>query len=400
MTAPSRAEFRRLRPVLCLDDFETAARRHLPRPLFAYVSGAAETDAALRDNRGVFGEIGLLPRALTDVRARTCETPLLGRLRALPFGIAPMGMCGLTGFESDLAMARAARRANIPYALSSASLVPMEEVAAANPDAWYQFYPSFPPERLHEMLDRIAAAGFGTLVVTVDTAMVPSRENNIRAGFRIPFAPSAGLLWQGLTHPRWTCGTFLRGLARRGPPRFVNAGPVAREGGALLARRPPKSYAGRDWMTWDTMREIRGRWPGPMILKGLLHPGDVTLAREAGMDGVILSNHGGRQLDHAVSPLRLLPLAKQLAGAMPVMIDSGFRRGTDILKAFALGADFAFIGRPFNYAAALAGEAGVDHAVGLLRTELMADLGMLGVTAPGEMSEGHLLLGGFRAVEG
>ena len=385
-----------MRRIFALEDLEPAARRKLPRPIFGYVAGAAETNASLNDNRAVFSEIQFLPRVLVGVRQRTLECTLMGRRYALPFGIAPMGVCALTAYRGDLVLARSAARANIPMVISAASLIPLEAIAAANPAVWYQAYLSGDADEAAAMVNRVTAAGIDTFVITADSAVVPSRENNLRTGYRTPIRPNLALLRDGLTHPRWSLGTFLRTFVHHGVPYFENAGPG--RGAPLLSRRAVRDFSGREGLDWDVVRLVRSRFRGRLVLKGLLHPADVALAREAGADGVILSNHGGRQLDSAVSPMRALPAAVAHAGSMAVMIDSGFRRGTDIMKAIGLGASFVFVGRPFNYAATLAGEPGVDHAIDLLRTQLRANLGMLGLLNLTEMGSDLLLLKRFDAI--
>jgi len=385
-----------MRRIFALEDLEPAARRKLPRPIFGYVAGAAETNASLNDNRAVFSEIQFLPRALVGVKQRTLECTLMGRRYALPFGIAPMGVCALTAYRGDLVLARSAARANIPMVISAASLIPLEVIADANPAVWYQAYLSGNADEAAAMVDRVTAAGIDTFVITADSAVVPSRENNLRTGYRTPIRPNLALIRDGLTHPRWSLGTFLRTFVHHGVPHFENAGPG--RGAPLLSRRAVRDFSGREGLDWDVVRLVRSRFRGRLVLKGLLHPADVALARKAGADGLILSNHGGRQLDGAVSPMRALPAAVEEAGSMAVMIDSGFRRGTDILKAIGLGARFVFVGRPFNYAATLAGEPGVDHAIGLLRMQLRADLGMLGLLNILEMGSDRLLLSRFNSV--
>lgn len=386
----------RMRRIFSLEDLEPAARRLLPPPIFGYVAGAAETNSSLADNRQVFEQIQFVPRVLVGVAQRTLDCDLMGTPHALPFGIAPMGVSALTGYRGDLVLARSAARAGIPMIISAASLIPLEEIAAANPAVWYQAYLSGNPVESAVMVDRVAAAGIDTFVITADSAVVPSRENNLRTGYRTPIRPNLVLLRDGMTHPSWAFGTFMRTFWRHGVPHFENAGPE--RGAPLLSRRAVRDFSGREGLDWDLVRLVRARFKGRLVLKGILHPGDVALAREIGADGVILSNHGGRQLDGALSPLRALPAAMEQAGEMAVMIDSGFRRGTDILKAFGLGARFVFVGRPFNYAAAIAGEAGVDHAIDLLRIQLRADLGMLGLRSLAEMSRDLLFLRKFDAI--
>jgi L-lactate dehydrogenase (cytochrome) len=393
---PTRLAARRLRRIFALEDLEDAARRLLPRPIFGYVAGAAETNASLADNRRVFDEIQFVPRMLAGVTGRGLDCALMGEHYRMPFGIAPMGVSALTGYRGDLSLARAAARAGIPMIISAASLIRLEEIAAAAPGAWYQAYLSGNQAEALAIADRVSRAGIKTFVITADSAVVPSRENNLRTGYRTPIRPDLALLWNGLTHPTWSIGTFLRTFLRHGTPHFENAGPG--RGAPLLSRQAVRDFSGRESLDWQVVRALRARWQGRLVIKGLLHPADIALAREAGADGVILSNHGGRQLDGAVSPMRALPAALRQAGNMDIMIDSGFRRGTDILKALGLGARFVFVGRPFNYAQALAGEAGVDHAIGLLRAQLMADLGMLGLTNLRDMNSELLFLDAFRAV--
>jgi L-lactate dehydrogenase (cytochrome) len=244
--------------------------------------------------------------------------------------------------------------------------------------------------------DRAAAAGFRTLVVTVDVAILSSRENNVRAGFSTPLRPSARLAWDGITRPRWLFGTMLRTLLTHGMPHFENS--FATRGAPIIARNIDRDFSARDHLNWDHLAMIRKRWTGRLLVKGVMSAQDAKLAREHGVDGIIVSNHGGRQLDYTVSPLRVLPSIVAVAGAVPVMFDSGVRRGTDVLKALALGAAFVFVGRPFNYAAAVGGEAGVRRAYEILQGEVIRGMGQLGVTRVGELGPQYLMrIGGVRA---
>ena len=386
--APARLP-RRLRRILSLDDFEAAARRHLPRPLFGYIAGATEDNASLADNRAVFAEIRFLPRVLTDVSQRSQETTLFGVRYAAPFGIAPMGITALMGYRGDLALAQAAARAGIVNVMSGSSLIPLEEVAAAAPASWFQAYLPNESHQIAALVDRVAKAGFGTLVVTVDSAVVPNRENNVRTGFKTPLDPSLSLMWQGVTHPFWVVETFLRTLLVHGMPHFENN--QAERGAPIVSRNVARDFSGRERLDWAEIARIRKQWQGRLVLKGILHPADAQLAREHGADGIVLSNHGGRQLDGAASPMRVLGRVKEVAGDMTVMIDSGFRRGTDVLKALALGADFVLVGRPLDYAQAIAGEAGVAHAIALMMAEIRADMGLLGINRLAELGPDLLL---------
>lgn len=368
---------------LCLDDFEAAAKGRLPHPLFTYISSAAETSASLRDNRDVFGKWGFVPRVLRGVSGRSIACELLGKTYDAPFGIAPMGISALMAYDGDNVLTRAAASHNIPMVLSGSSLTPMETVYAANPDCWFQAYLPGEDDKILVLLDRVRRTGFKTLVLTVDTAVLANRENNLRAGFSTPLRLNPKTLWQFATHPGWVLGTFARTLITKGMPHFENS--YATRGAPIMARNVMRDFGKKDHLNWDHLRLIRDHWKGKLIVKGVLAADDVREVAKLGCDGVILSNHGGRQLDGAVSPMRVLPDALSVAGDMPVMIDGGFRRGTDILKALALGAAFVFVGRPFLYAAVADGERGVGQAIDILKSELHRDLGLLGKTDLGEL---------------
>lgn len=380
---------RLLSRILSLDDLEPAARRHLPPPIFAYVSGAVETNASLRDNRAAFDELGFLPRILTDVTRRTTATTLFGEAFAQPFGIAPMGITALSAYRGDIVLARAAHAAHVPMVMSGSSLIRLEDVAAASPGAWFQAYVPGDERRIMPLIDRVENAGFRSLWITVDTAVLSNRENNIRAGFSTPLRPSLRLAWDGLTHPRWLFGNGLRTLLAHGLPYFENS--FAERGAPILARNVERDFTKRDHLNWTHLEAIRKRWKGPLVVKGILNPDDARIARESGVDGIVVSNHGGRQLDGSVAPLRILPAIARDKGAMAVMLDGGIRRGTDVLKAVALGADFVWVGRPFNYAAAIAGEAGVAHAIAILAAELHRDMALLGINTLAQMTPALLM---------
>lgn len=367
----------RLKRILCLDDFEAAARRHLPRPVFGYVSGGCETDTSLRGNRSAFGGYGFVTRILQGVAQRSQATELFGRTWAAAFGIAPMGLCALSAYRGDLVLAQAAASANIPMIVSGTGLIALEEIRRVNPQAWFQAYVPGEVPRIEALLDRVARAGYETLVVTADTPVSGNRENNLRVGFSTPLRPSLRLAWDGITHPRWLAGTALRTLVQHGMPHFENS--LATRGAPILSRNAARDFGARDHLDWGHLRLIRERWKGRLVLKGVMSVDDALAARDCGVDALIVSNHGGRQLDGVVSPLQVLPAIVAAIGDLPVMTDSGIRRGNDVLKALALGARFVFVGRPFNYAAAVAGEAGVQHAIGILSQEILRNMALLGI---------------------
>ena len=374
---------RALRSIYALDDLEPAARRHLPRPVFAYVSGAAEDRVTLRENRVAFDELGFVPRNGIDVSKRHTEVELFGQRWAAPFGIAPMGISALSAYRGDLVQARAAAAARIPMILSGSSLIRMEEVAAASPGLWFQAYLPGERTRNEALIDRVERAGFETLVLTLDASIMPNRENYLRGGFSSPLRPGPRLAWDGLTRPRWLLGTALRTLLRHGMPHFENN--HAERGPPIVSSNVVRDFGSRDHLSWADVADVRRRWRGRLVIKGIVSPLDARAARDVGADALIVSNHGGRQLDGTVSPLRMLPAVVDAVGTLPVLIDSGFRRGTHVLKALALGARLVFVGRPFNYAAAVAGQAGVTHAIALLAAEGHRDLGMLGLNSLAEL---------------
>jgi L-lactate dehydrogenase (cytochrome) len=227
------------------------------------------------------------------------------------------------------------------------------------------------------------------LVVTVDVPVAGNRGNSTRQGFSTPLRPSLRLMYDGLVRPRWLLGTFARTLLQHGMPHFENS--FAERGAPVLAANVLRDFSARDHLNWQHLDRMRKRWTGVLILKGILSASDTRLARDHGADGVIVSNHGGRQLDHAIAPLRVLPEVVAAAGDMPVMIDSGIRRGTDVIKALALGAKFVFVGRPFNFAASIAGEAGVRHAIYLLRDEIDRNMALMGVSSCAELNPSLLV---------
>lgn len=375
--------------VLALEDLEPLAKKHLPRPIFGYVAGAAETNFSRADNRAAFAEYGLITRILTDVSRRDQRTSLFGKTYSAPFGIAPMGMSALVAYRGDLALAGAAAEANIPMIVSGSALIRLEDIKAANPDAWFQAYLPGDSAKIEALVERVANAGFDVLVLTVDTPTRANRENNVRAGFTTPLRPSLRLFWDGMVRPRWTVSTLLRTICMHGMPHFENS--FATRGAPIIARNIERDFSKRDHLDWGHFDAIRRQWKGKLVLKGIMSPQDTAIARDRGADGVIVSNHGGRQLDGTVSPLRVLEQVRAAAGGMTVMMDSGIRRGTDVMKAIALGADLVFVGRPMLYAAALGGKQGVLYAIEILANEIQRNMGLIGINKLSEMSRDFLV---------
>ncbi|WNL40041.1 alpha-hydroxy acid oxidase [Halomonas sp. PAMB 3232] len=350
-----------------LHDFEALGRRHLPRPLFGYIANSAEEGHTHAANRRCFDQFGLMPQALVDVSYISLQTELWGETYRAPFGIAPMGISALSAYRGDIVQARAAAREGVPMILSGSSLIPLEEV----------------------LLARVERAGYKKLVITVDYPVPPNSDNNRKSGFSSPLRPSLRLALDGITRPRWLFGTFLHTIYYHGMPHFENN--YATRGIAVMSKNVNRDFSGRSHLQWEYLERVRALWPGKLIVKGILNPADAKRVEALGGNAVIVSNHGGRQLDYSPAALEALPGVVDAVEHIPVMIDSGFRRGTDVIKALALGAAFVFIGRPMNYAAAVAGEAGVRHALNLVKEELARDLALMGVTDITHLGREHLI---------
>ena len=368
---------RALRKIWSLDDFQVAAKKHLPLPIYAYYASAVEDQITLNANRSAFNDYEFVPNCLIDTVKRDPSITLFGKKYAAPFGIAPMGMSALACFEGDIVIAKTANQLNIPSVLSASSLNSMERVANEGMGKWFQLYQPGDEERIQLMLNRIKKAGFDTLVVTVDVPVSGNPENQSRFGFTAPVEPSLNLAWQGLIHPNWSINMWLKTLIKAGVPRFENMD--VGEGPPILSKSLTRDMGVREALTWEHIKMIRDHWKDTLIIKGLLSPQDAAQAHKIGADGIIVSNHGGRQLDGAQASLRALPNMVRAAKDMPVMLDSGIRRGSDILKAYALGAKFTFVGRPFLFALSIGGAAGVRHCADLLSQEVDRNMAMLGI---------------------
>lgn len=361
--------------ILALEDLEAAARRYIPRPIFGYVSGGVETNTSLRGNRSVFDDIGFVPRVLVDVQNRSTETTLFGRRYAAPFGFAPMGGTAMAAYQGDLVLARTAKAVNVPMVLSGAALTPLEQVRKESDHAWFQAYLPGDDATITELVQRVERAGYDTLALTVDVAVAANRENNVRSGFHTPLRPSLRLAWDGIVRPRWLFGMFFRTLVKHGMPHFENMGPRV----PLLSRTGERGRGPRDQLSWKHLELMRRLWKGKLLVKGVLHKADVRIARESGADGIFVSNHGGRQLDGAISAIRALPRVVDAVGdRADVILDGGVRRGSDVVKALCLGARACMIGRAWLYGLAAGGQAGVERSLDILLQEIDVAMALLG----------------------
>jgi L-lactate dehydrogenase (cytochrome) len=372
---------RRLRTAANVDDLRAVAKRRLPGGVFDYVDGGAEDERTMHRNRAAFADIELRPRVLRDVSRVDTSATLLGRSLPAPLVLAPTGFTRMVHPEGELAVARAAARAGLPYVLSTLSTRSIEEVAAASSGPkWFQVYVWRDRELVRSMLDRAQVAGYEAIVVTVDTAVLGRRERDVRRGFTLP--PKVGLdtLLDGARHPAWTWS-----FVRAEPIVFANVAASAdAEVGDGTDPITLSDYIADQFdasLSWEALAWFRSIWDGPILLKGVQGVEDARLAVEHGVDAVILSNHGGRQLDGAPAPIELVgPVADAVGGATTIICDGGIRRGSDIVKALALGADACMIGRPYLWGLAAAGEPGVDHVLGLLLDGMRQTMALTGAT--------------------
>lgn len=365
-------------------DLREIARRRLPKGMFEFVDRGTEDELALANNRAAFERIKFRPRTLVDVSGRNQEITLFGKKSPLPFVIGPTGTAGLLWYQGEIGLARAAAAAGIPFTVALNSMTSMETIAErAGGRLWFQLYMWSDRALSHQIVARAKAAGFEALIVTVDGAVAPNREYGHRNGFEMPFRFNRRNVAGVLARPGWLFNVLLRYALTSGIPRFENYPPEVMD--KLTARTLKRSFLKNDSLNWDDIRTLRKLWPGVLMVKGILHPQDAALAADCGADAVIVSNHGGRMLDSSMAPIDALPEVLDAVGKrLTVMVDSGVRRGSDVVKALALGAQAVLIGRATLYGTAAAGEAGAARAIAILREEtdrVMALIGARNVAA-------------------
>lgn len=372
-----------------IEDVRQLAKRRLPRITFDFADGGVEDETALDRNRAAFQRYRLVPRYLRDVSGRQQGVTLFGRRYASPFGIAPMGVTGFFRPGADLMLARAAAKANVPYIMSSASCDRLETAMAIAPETtWFQLYGTKNPEINVDLVKRARECGVPVLIFTLDTPVMAKRERNMRNGYRRPMKMTAGVILQGLAAPAWTW----RYLRSGGIPLMQNWQPYAAPGATandvadLFGSQTPVPG-----QSWSVLESIRDQWKGPLIAKGVLHPEDARRCADIGLDGIIVSNHGGRQLDAAAAPMDMLPaIAAEVGKRTDIFIDGGFHRGSDVLKALCLGAKAAFFGRPAIFGAAAAGDAGAAKVLDIFRGEIDLVMGQMGWTGLEGLGPEHL----------
>ena len=378
---------------LNIGDLRDLARRRLPRGIYEFIERGSEDDVAIHNNRAAYAKVSFRPRVLKNVSARHIRTELFGRAMSMPIAMAPTGAAGLVWHDGELALAKAATQAGIPFTLSTASLTSIERVAQVAPGRlWFQLYMWPDHSMSHDLVKRAQAAGFEALVVTVDTPVSPNREFNSRNGFGLPFKLNRRNTADILLHGRWLCSVMLRYLLTTGMPRFENFPAVLQR--SLTGAVPGGNKIGlpkNDALTWADFDDLRRIWKGPLIVKGILHPDDAAAAATHGADAVIVSNHGGRNLDASIAPFLALPdVVDQVGGRIAVLMDGGILRGSDVVKALAMGASAVLVGRAPLWGVAAAGQAGAARALSILGEETARVMGLLGCAAVGELGRALL----------
>lgn len=350
-----------------LEDLRKQAKRRVPKIVYDFIEGGVDSEDGLVTNEDAFRRRALVPRYMVDVTEVDQSTTLFGRTYAAPYGIAPTGGVGNYRMGGDRMLWRAAKAADIPFIMSTQASHSLEEMAAEAPEhGWYQLYSAKDREISYDMIRRCEAAGIPALVVTVDVPVGSNRERNKRNGFGRPLKLSLGTKLNALTKPLWLKDYLSHGLAMQENWKpYAPAGSNAEQVGEFVATQLPVS------LTWSDIEKYRELWPGKLVLKGVMRVDDAKRAASLGVDGLMVSNHGARQLDRAPSPLDVLPAIDRAVGdRMTLMLDGGVRRGADILIALAMGAKFVFVGRPTLYGCVAGGEAGVSRAIGIMRAEV------------------------------
>jgi isopentenyl diphosphate isomerase/L-lactate dehydrogenase-like FMN-dependent dehydrogenase len=387
-----------------IDDYRSAARRRLPKSVFEVIDGGAGDEVTLRRNRAAFGQIALRPRSLGDTSTRDLSTTVLGQPVSMPVMLGPAGFARMADRDGELAVARAAAAAKVAYGVSTVTAFSLEDIAAeTDGPKWFQLYPPADRKETAELIARAAAAGYLALCVTIDGAVGGLRERDKRNRLSVPLRISPKLIAQGAVRPQWALD-FLRGGAGAGSLGLAGIDSNFRRKPASATSRPKSlAEAGEAIaataraITEDEIAFIRDRWSGPLVLKGVHRADEVERMLELGVDGFVVSNHGGRQLDGVLSTIEILPEVVQATrDRAEVFIDSGVRRGTDVVKALALGARGVFVARPYFYGLAAGGEAGVAHILEILRAEVDNAMTLLGVASVDELGPDAIeLLAGF-----
>ena len=370
------------------EDMRALARSALPRIAFDFIDGGVADEEGLAENRAAFRRHRLVPRYLVDVSRRDASMEIFGQRYAAPIGISPMGIAGFFRPGADLMLARAAAQANLPYIMSSASCDSIESAMAVAPaTTWFQLYGTKDPAIVEDLVRRATALGVKVLALTIDTPVIAGRERNIRNGFTRPMKLTPGIILQGLMRPRWT-RDFLRS---GGVPMMENWKPYSEKKDASSVADLYGSQTPAPAQTWEVLHLVRRLWKGPLLVKGVLHAEDALICARAGADGIIVSNHGGRQLDKAPAPLDVLDDIRTAVGkGMELIVDGGVRRGSDVVIALCLGAKMCTFGRPAMFSVAGAGQPGAEKLLRLMRSEIDTTLAQIGCASLDELGPHRL----------
>lgn len=363
------------------DDFRAIARRRLPRGLFDYIDRGTEDERALGNIRASLDAIRLEPRILGGGRAIDLSASVLGRVRPTPLIVAPTALAGMVADRGESKLARAASRFGIPFTVSTQSVEPIEDIRRAAPDAelWFQLYVWRDRDLTRELLRRVAGQGCDVLVLTVDTQMPPKREYNLRNHFGVPFRPTPRNIVDMLCHPRWLLGVIGKSLATRGMPSYGHYPPEFRSG--MMKPQTVEALKLDPDLTWDDFRALRDGWRGQIVLKGVLAPEDALRARAEGADAVVVSTHGGRNFDCLPTTAEALPRIRAAGEVPELLADSGVRRGSDVLKYLALGAQAVQLGRAPLWGLAAGDEGGAVALIEMLLEEMRVSMGFLGAAS-------------------
>lgn len=367
-----------------IDDLRARAKRRIPRFAFDLVDGGAEDERNMRRNVEAFEAVELVPRYMVDVSEIDTRAELFGKTFSLPFGQAPIGMLNAFWPDADLMLARLCKRENVPYVASSAASTTLESLAeAADGNGWFQLYVSGDDTVTEGLVSRAEAAGYEVMMVTVDVPAAGKRDRDIRNQLSVPFKFTPEVLMQLAANPVWSLTSL-----RLGKPNIANYADLLQSATSYADVQKTLITPG---LTWEQLRQLRDRWRGTLLVKGILHPHDAVKCAELGMDGIVVSNHGGRQVAFGPPTIEALPaISRALDGKIRVLLDSGVRRGADILRAKALGADFVLAGRAMAYGIGAGGARGAQRAMDILKLELVRALGQLGMSSYSALDESVL----------
>ncbi len=374
----------RLDRAASIDDLRAMAKRRVPRFAFDLVDGGAESERNLRRNVEAFEEVELTPRYMVDVSQIDTRATLFGQTYDQPFGMAPIGMLNAFWPNADLMLARMCKRENVPYVASSAASTTLERLAeAADGNGWFQLYVSSDEGVTESLILRAETAGYDVLMVTADVPAAGKRDRDISNQLSVPFRFTPDVLLQLIANPAWSLASL-----RHGKPNIANYADLLKGATSYADVQQTLITPG---FTWDDLGRLRERWKGRLLVKGILHPDDALRCAEIGCDAIVVSNHGGRQVAFGPPTIEALPpIAAAVGDRMTIMLDSGIRRGADLIRAKALGADFAFAGRALAYGVGAGAAQGADRAIAILKLELVRALGQLGATSFGNVGRSDL----------